>query len=30
MGKMTVKVSSTDLLVLVNMMEDSRALEGQR
>jgi hypothetical protein len=28
MGKMTVKVSSTDLLVLVNMVEDSRALEG--
>jgi len=27
---MTVKVSSTDLLVLVNMMEDSRALEGQQ
>jgi hypothetical protein len=30
MGKMTVKVSSTDLLVLVNMVEDSRALEGQQ
>lgn len=29
-GKMTVKVSSTDLLVLINMMEDSRALEGQQ
>lgn len=30
MGKMTVKVSSTDLLVLVNMVEDSRALEGHQ
>jgi len=30
MGKMTVKVSNTDLLLLVNMMEDSRALEDQQ